>query len=184
MVNRFFAVLVAAFAMSAAPAFAQSMESTPAPRPAKPNFESMKFLAGTWACSTKSARRPAAYDTTTTYEFDPTGYWLIGKSTTKAMAWFPYESSGESRTTYDAQTSRWVTVWTDNMGSYDLQSSKGWSGGVISWHDLAIAPGKDVASQSDVTMTKVSDTKTTSTSTFTTAKGRTVGVNETCTKQA
>lgn len=170
-------------AFTSSVALAQSMESTPAPKPPKPNFASLMYMVGTWDCSTKSARRPAAYHSTTTYEMDPTGYWLVGKSTQKAMAWFPYESTGEDRITYDADTARWVDVTTSDYGGYDLQTSKGWKGNTIVWHDLATVAGKDVASTADVTITKVSPTKMTSRSTFTTVKGRTVGVTGTCTKQ-
>lgn len=183
MTNRLIASVVAAFAVTASAAFAQSMESTPAPKPPKPNFAPYTFIVGTWSCSTKSARRPAPYETTTTYELDPTGYWLIGKSTTKAMAWFPYEASGEDRITYDADTGRWVDTFNGDFGGYDLSTSKGWSGETIVWHDLAFARGKDVASQTNLTITKVSDSKMASRSTFTTVKGRSVGVTSTCTKQ-
>jgi hypothetical protein len=182
--KRVLAFLIAAFAFTGSAAFAQSMESTPAPKPAKPNFAAMKFMVGTWACSIKSSRRPAAYELTTTYALDPTGYWLIGKSTTKAMAWFPYAAASDDHITYDADTGRWIDVTTGDFGGYDLQSSKGWTGNTLVWHDLAVAPGKDVTSQADITVTKVSDTKTTSQSTFTTVKGRTVSVAGACTKQS
>jgi hypothetical protein len=159
------------------------MESTPAPKPPKPNFAPYTFLVGTWTCDTKSARRPAAYHTTTTYAFDPTGYWLVGKSTTKAMAWFPYESSGTDRITYDAETGRWIEAFNGTFGGYDLSESKGWSGPTLVWHNLAFARGKDVASQRDLTITKVSSSKMTSQTTFTTVKGRSVGVTTNCTKE-
>lgn len=50
------------------------------------------------------------------------------------------------------------------------------------WHDANFAPGSDVKSQSDVTMTKDSAAKTTSTSSFTEASGRSIAVVATCTK--
>jgi hypothetical protein len=161
---------------------AQTMESTPAPKPAKPNFSAYAFMVGTWACSTKSARRPAPYETTMTYAMDPSGYWLIGKSTTKAVPWFPYENSGEDQITYDGDTGRWIDTFTGDFGGYDLSESKGWQGNTIVWHDLAFARGKDVASQTNFTITKVSASKMTSALTFTTVKGRSVGVRGTCTK--
>jgi hypothetical protein len=63
-----------------------------------------------------------------------------------------------------------------------LSVSKGWKGSVMAWHDLSAAPGKDVKSSTDVITTKVSATKMTSVNTFTTVKGRTVGLTTTCTK--
>ena len=183
MKSRSILSVIAACAFTGSVALAQSMESTPAPKPKKPNFSAFAYMVGTWECSTKSARRPAAYHTTTTWEMDSTGYWLVGKSTQKAMAWFPYEATNEDRITYDADTSRWIDVTTGDYGNYDLQSSKGWIGKKIVWHDLANVPGKDVASAADVTITKVSDTKMTSMTSFKTVKGRSVGVTGTCTKQ-
>jgi hypothetical protein len=181
---RFLVSLVAAFAVTASAGFAQSIEATPAPKPPKPNFAPFKFMVGTWTCNTKSARRPAPYETTTTYAFDPSGYWLVGKSTTKPMAWFPYESSGEDRITYDSDTGRWIDVLNGDFGGYDLSAAKGWSDNQIVWHDIAFAKGKDVASQTDFTLTKVSDTKMTGQSSFTTIKNRSVGVTQTCVKES
>lgn len=174
--------VLAALGMTASAALAQTEESTPAPRPAKPNFTAFQFMLGTWSCATKSARRPSAYHTTQTWTMDASGYWLVGKQTTQSMPWFPYTNSGEDRITYDADTGRWIDVYEGDFGGYDLTSSKGWNGGTIVWHDLSFASGKDVTTQSDTTITKVSPTKMTSTSTFGTAKGRTVGVTGTCTK--
>jgi len=183
LLSRTLLSVLAALGVTASAALAQTMESTPAPRPAKPNFAPFSFMVGTWSCSTKSARRPAAYHTTETWSMDPTGYWLVGKQKTDPMSWFPYASTGEDRITYDPDTGRWVDVYQGDFGGYDLTSSKGWNGSSIVWHDLSFAGGKDVATQSDVTVTKVSPAKMTSTSTFTTAKGRSVGVTSTCTKQ-
>ncbi len=175
-------LLMAALGVTASAALAQSMESTPAPKPAKPNFAPFSFMVGTWSCSTKSARRPAPFYTTVTNAMDPSGYWLVGTSTTKGMPWFPYPAKSVDRMTYDADSGRWIDVSYGDYGSYDITESKGWKGNTIVWHDLAFASGKDVKSSSDVTTTKVSATKMISQSTFTTAKGRSVGVTGTCTK--
>jgi predicted heme/steroid binding protein len=182
-VNRFYCSILALFALTASIASAQTIEATPIPKPPKPDFSAWKFYVGTWSCEDKSSRRPAPYKWTNTWALDDTGYWLTGKSTYKGAPWFPYPGSTEDLITYDADTGRWIDVTYGSLGAYDLSESKGWAGGKIVWHDLAFAKGKDVATQTDNTITKVSDTKTTLYSGFTTVKGKTVTVNGTCLKQ-
>ncbi|MGC1983837.1 MAG: hypothetical protein WA668_00445 [Candidatus Cybelea sp.] len=159
------------------------VESTPIPAPNKPNFAPVEFLVGTWTCKTKSARRPAAYVTTSTYALDPTGYWLNETSTTAKTAWVSKPLTTTDRITYDSDSKRWVDVLWGDGGAYGLSVSKGWNGDKIVWHDLSFAPGPDISSQTDVTATKESATKLTSMSTFTETKtGRHVSVSTVCTK--
>lgn len=183
---RLLRVLVAAGAL-ALPLFpslvSAQVESTPVPAPEKPNLSSMQFLAGTWTCSTKSARRPAAYVTVSTYALDPTGYWITETSTTKPTSWIKRPLTVSDRITYDPDAKRWVDVTYGDGGAYGLSFSKGWTGDTLSWHDVSFAPSPDIRSQTDTKTTKVSATKMTSTSSFTEAKtGRVVGVTTTCTK--
>jgi hypothetical protein len=179
-------VLVAAAVLLAAtiPSFASAqVESTPIPAPKKPNFSSMEFMIGTWTCSTKSARRPAAYVTTTTYTMDPTGYWMEATSTTQPTKWISQKLSTYDRITYDSDTHRWVDVSYGDGGAYGLSFANGWSGDKISWHDVSFAAGPDIKSQTDNVVTKVSSNKTTSSSSFTETKtGRVVSVTGVCTK--
>jgi hypothetical protein len=159
------------------------VESTPIPAPNKPNFSSMQFLIGTWTCSTKSARRPAAYVTTSTYTMDPTGYWIEETSTTNPASWISKKLTVWDKITYDNDTHRWVDVLYGDGGTYGLSFSSGWNGNKMSWHDVARAPGPDISSQTDNVNTKVSNTKMTSASSFTETKtGRKVGVAGVCTK--
>ncbi|MBV8499321.1 MAG: hypothetical protein JO003_08745 [Candidatus Eremiobacteraeota bacterium] len=168
----------------AVPSYALAqVESTPIPAPHKPNFSSMEFLVGTWACSTKSARRPSAYITTSTYTMDSTGYWLELTSTTNATSWIAKKLTTYDKITYDPDTHRWVDVLYGDGGAYGLSFSSGWMGNKMSWHDVSFAPGPDVASQTDNVVTKVSPTKMTSASSFTETKtGRKVAVTGVCTK--
>ena len=164
-------------------AFTQ-VESTPIPAPAKPNFSSMSFMIGTWSCATKSSRRPAAYMTTSKYAMDGSGYWLNGTSTTAKTAWVPVAQVNNDKMTYDSDTKRWVDVSYGTGGAYGLAFSNGWTGNKITWHDVSFAPSSDISSQTDNVVTKVSDTKMTSTSSFTEAHGgRVVTVTGTCTKK-
>jgi len=177
------AVLFAAATPSQAPA---QVESTPAPAPKKPNFSSMEFMIGTWSCSTKSARRPAPYMSTVTFAMDPTGWWIEGTTATTPTKWFPTQSKlmTYDKITYDSQTHRWIDVSYGSLAAADLSvSTAGWNGNKFVWHSLTFAPTSDISSQTDNTITKVSNTKTTSSSSFTEAKtGRVVAVTGVCTK--
>jgi hypothetical protein len=179
-------VLLAAAVLLAAtiPSFASAqVESTPIPAPKKPNFSSLEFMIGTWTCSTKSARRPSAYVTTATYTMDPSGYWIDETSTTATTKWIPTKLTVNDKITYDSDTHRWVDVTYGDGGTYGLSFSSGWSGNKMSWHDVSFAPGPDIKSQTDNVVTKVSNTKMTSASSFTEAKtDRVVGVTGVCTK--
>ena len=177
-------MMIAILAVTAVPAYVGAqIESTPVPAPEKPNFSSMSFLVGTWTCSTKSARRPAAYVTTTTYALDPTGYWMTQTSATKPTAWISRKLTTYDRITYDPDSKRWVDLSYGDGGAYDLSFASGWSGDKIIWKDAAFAPGPDISGQGNTTFTKVSPTKVTSTSWFTETKtGRHVSVDTTCTK--
>ncbi|HXW52338.1 MAG TPA: hypothetical protein VEJ41_10135 [Candidatus Acidoferrales bacterium] len=166
-------------------ASAPTVEKTPAPVPPKPNFSSMNFLLGNWTCSTKSARRPAAYITTSVTTIDPTGYWMVTKSLTKAMAWFPYPTNTTDLVTYDPTAKRWVDVFSGDFGAYDVTTAPGWTGHTIVWTDQLFVPGPDIMAQTPTTVTKVSATKTTAHSTFRErSSGRWIAVDTVCTKNS
>lgn len=176
---------LAVLAIAAVPIHAPAqVESTPIPAPAKPNFSSMEFLIGTWTCSTKSARRPSAYTTISTYKMDPSGWYIDETSTTKAnSSWIPTTLTQLDRYTYDSMTHRWVDITYGNDGAYGLSFSSGLHGNRMSWHDVSFAPGPDVKSQTDTVFTKESDSKMTATSSFTETKtGRNVAVSTVCAK--
>jgi hypothetical protein len=175
-------VLIAAALPSYAPA---QVESTPIPMTGKPNFSSMSYMIGTWTCNVKSARRPAAYIVTSTYTMDPNGWYIDETSVTSPMKWFASQSklTAYDKITYDSTTHRWVDVLYDNQGGYGLSFSSGWNGNKITWHDVSFAPTTDIKSQTDSTITQVSNSKVTASSSFTEAKtGRVVAVTTVCTK--
>ena len=180
-----FVVALAVVATAALPLQAPAqVESTPIPAPSKPNFSSMQFMVGTWTCRTKSARRPAAYVTTSTYSMDPSGYWLNETSTVTPTSWIARKLTTWDKITYDNDSHRWVDVSYGDGGAYGLSVSKGWNGDKIAWRDLGFEAGPDIKSQTDIVTTKVSNTQTKSSSTFTEAKsGRVVSVTTVCTKQ-
>jgi hypothetical protein len=163
-------------------AAAAQTESTPVPANAKPDFSKMSFLTGNWTCSVKSSRRPGPYTTTSTSSMSPDGYWLVTRTTIHKASWIPQSFTAEDRMTYDPSTSRWVDISTDTGGGYDLSTSPGWNGSSIVWTDVVYPKSNATATSNPTTVTKVSDTKTTATSSFKEPSGRLVTVKTTCNK--
>jgi hypothetical protein len=176
--------MLSAIVVLAAPAAlaAPTVESTPIPAPPKPNFSSMQFLSGNWTCNTKSSRRPTAYVTTSSAKVDPTGYWMITTSTNHKTSW-AMQSDATDKVTYDPSAHRWVDVFTDDQGNYDVTTSPGWKGNTIVWTDQLFVPSSDISSQTALTITKVSDSQIKGHSSFKETKsGRVVTVDSVCTK--
>ena len=161
----------------------QTPETTPVPTP-KPDLSGMQFLIGTWSCSTKSARRPAPFTSTSTYTMSPDGWWIEETTVQNPVPWFPQKTTTYDKITYDPGTKRWIDVMYGDLGAYGLTTSSGWNGSKMVWHDANFAPGADVKSQTDATMTKDSAAKTTTTSSFTEASGRSIAVVQSCTKSS
>lgn len=84
--------------------------------------------------------------------------------------------------TYDPSTSRWIDIYTDDGGGYNVSTSPGWNGNSITWTDMVITKTNATASTNPTTIRKISSTRTTLTSSFKEPSGRTVGVVGTCTK--
>lgn len=157
------------------------IETTPIPLTAKPDWSSMKFLVGTWHCSSKSSRRPSPFVSTLTTSADPTGYWLVTKTTGQKTSWAAAINSTDS-VTYDPAAHRWADVYTDDQGGYDVTFSPGWKANTITWTDPLFVPGPDVIAVTPLTQVKVNDTKLTAHSTFTEKSGRINTLNTVCTK--
>ena len=162
-------------------AFSQ-VESTPIPMTPKPDFSKMMFLTGSWTCSNKSSRRPSAFVTTSTARLSSDGYWLITDATTRKTAWMNANLIGQDRMTYDPSTSRWIDLNYDQSGGYNVSTSPGWTGNSITWTDAVISKTNATASTNPTIVTKVSNMKTMSRSSFKEPSGRLVTVTTTCTK--
>jgi hypothetical protein len=158
------------------------VESTPVPMNAKPDFSKMSFLVGTWNCSVLSSRRPGPYRTTSVTTMSTDGYWLMTRTTVHKASWIPREFSGDVRTTYDPSTSKWIQLSYDDQGGYDLSTSPGWNGNSITWTDVFYPKTNATAVSNPTTMTKISDARTSSSSTFREPSGRLVSVKTTCSK--
>jgi hypothetical protein len=178
-------LIVAVLLTTAIPSHALAqVESTPIPASAKPDFSSMSFLVGTWSCSTRSSRRPAAFMTAVTYAMDSTGYWLDQTSTVRPISWMTRGLTTWNKITYDADTKRWVDVSYDNAGGYGLSVSSGWNGDEMVWHDVSFAPGVQISAQTNQRTIKVSPIRYQTASSFTEAKSaRRVDVATVCTKR-
>lgn len=160
---------------------APSVETTPIPTNAKPDWSSMKFNLGNWSCLSHSSRRAAPFSSTASTSMDATGYWMITKTHQPALSWAP-ETDSVDQITYDPIQHRWVDVYTDNNGNYDVTYSPGWKGNTMVWTDQLFQAAQGITAQSPVTVTKVSDTKTVSHFTFTETGGTVRTSDTTCTK--
>lgn len=85
--------------------------------------------------------------------------------------------------TYDPSTSRWIDIATDDGGGYNVSTSPGWKG-TITWTDAVITKVNATASTNPTVMTKVSNARTTSRSSFKEPSGRLINVVTTCTKKS
>jgi len=161
----------------------QTTEATPVVVIPKPDLSSMSFLVGTWSCSKQSSGRPAPYTATATYAVNPDGRWIEQTTVWNPVPWYPNKWTSNDKITYDADTKHWVDVEYDDIGGYGVSTSRGWAGNTIVWHDPTFTPSSKVASVTDTTMTKVSDSKVTLTWSITGSNnGKTVSENTTCTK--
>lgn len=177
------AVVLAAAGSIALAATTPTTESTPVPKPPKPDFSSMSWLVGTWNCSFKSARRPSAVTFTQVTTLDPAGYWMITKSNSKGTAWFPWPATTTDMITHDSDPKRWVDILTGDFGAYDASSSPGWNGNTIVWTDNMFKPSSDVMAVTPTTQTKVSNAKWTSHTTFQErSSGKWISVDTVCNK--
>lgn len=187
-------ILAAAFAASAGVASAQSPADTSAtsttppkaptyPVPQKPDFSSMRFLLGTWNCVTHSERRGSeATRSTMKYSLAPDGYFMKYTTTSPKVSYAATGLTSTDWVTYDARAKRWIDVTVGSYGTYGYSTSTGWENGHILWGADSFLPDGDVTSSTGTMLTKVSDTKVSTASAFTSTAGLLNRVTGTCTK--
>ncbi len=173
---------VALFAGGGLASAAPKIEATPVPAAQKPDFSSMKFLAGTWNCINRSARRPGPYKTTVTYAMDSSGYWMTSHNVVHPASWIPHEFAGDGKMTYNASSKQWVEIDTDDRGGYAVQTSNGWHGNSMTWSDALASMSGNIVSMNPTVQRKVSDTQITSSGSFKVKSGRTIMTSTVCTK--
>jgi hypothetical protein len=159
MFSRF---LGAAFvAALCATSMASAQQATPVPN-LKPDFSSMQFLLGTWNCKTvkNTMGRGSGRTETDVNTMTLDGHYMLTNSTSK-----PFD---KARTTtlvsqgwlgYDTVKKQWYTFGISNFGGFGMSTSPGWKGNKIVWTDTYSSDGQPLGL---TTITKVSDTKTTS----------------------
>jgi len=159
---------------------AQSMAAT-VPMPPKPDFSAMRFLLGNWSCTHVSTRRREPTFYTERWEIDPSGYWMNETLHVKPRPVFPYASTGLNRFTYDSDLKRWISVYTDTLGNYDLAVSTGWHNGRVVWVSQAPLPPGIAKMTEDLTV-KAGPAKMVRTYGVIPTGGKKVTVTQTCRK--
>jgi hypothetical protein len=182
MLGRFSLCVFAAASLFAfgAPALAQEAGPTPVPDH-KPDFSSMSFLLGTWNCKTTkiAGKRGNGRTETDVNTMAEDGNYMETDSTSK-----PFDSArtrtltGKGWIGYDSTRKSWYSFGIGNFGGFGVSTSPGWSGGKIVWTDTYATDGSPLGV---ATITKVSDTKTTSIYTVKTSHG-TETTGDECTK--
>ncbi len=187
-------IVAAALAVCSSAASAQSMapmagstvppKAPTFPAPPKPDFSSMRFLLGTWKCVSHSERRGNEASTVVaTYSMDPDGYFMKSISKSPKTSYSAVGFTSTDWYTYDARAQRWIDITVGSYGSYGYSTSTGWDHGHLLWGADSFLPDGDVTSSTGTLLTKVSDTKMTSASAFTSTAGLLNRVTGTCTKQ-
>lgn len=188
-------ILAAAFAASAGAASAQTAPDTTStttttppkaptfPLAPKPDFSSMRFLLGTWTCVTHSERRGnETTRATLKYSLAPDGYFMKYTTTSAKVSYAATGFTSTDWVTYDSRAKRWIDITVGSQGVYGYSTSMGWENGHMLWGADSFLPDGDLTSSTGTLFTKVSDTKLTSASAFTTTAGLLNRVTGTCTK--
>jgi hypothetical protein len=135
---------------------AMAAQPTPVPN-TPPNFISMRFLLGTWACQQTLAGRPGDRTETDTYTMAYEGWQMQDHFVSPPFDKFrTRDIVGDSWITWDPTLKLWINQNVDNFGGYGLGTSPGWAGNVITW--TFTNPDGTVGRTVE---TKVSDTKET-----------------------
>ena len=180
----FYAAALAAVLASTTLASAQS--ATPAATPVpdmKPDFSSMKFLLGTWTC--KTTQNDVGRGTGRT-ETDTNTMVLEDHYMRTDAVSHPFDAArtrdvvNVGWTGYDTVTKNWYTFGVSNFGGFGMSTSPGWSSNTLVWTDTYNSDGQPLTV---TTVTKVSDTATTSVNTYTVG-GTKHMTSDSCTKNS
>lgn len=172
-------VAILGLALGAAP----RVEHTAIPRDPKPNFASMNVFLGAWSCEVASSRRPRPFATHVVTSISPDGYWMVTRTITDKVPWNPITITNTDYVTYDATRGLWIDLSLDNYGAYDVSSSPGWSGSAMLWTEIAYPKLHGAATNNPRLVTKRSDARIESDTSFSESSGQHVSVKTTCSKQ-
>jgi hypothetical protein len=107
---------------------------------------------------------------------------MVTKSETAKTSWAP-AARATDWVTYDSDTKRWVDINTGDYGAYAATTSPGWDGNTMAWTDSMFKAGMDVVGVTPLILTKVSNTKMTSHTTFQEkSSGKWISLDAVCTK--
>jgi len=143
----------------------------------KPDFSSMNFLLGSWACTTKvrGSNRP---DTSTT-QVQMDGQWMVTQDVAPPFDKFrTVPINGTTYVGYDSDAKRWVATGVDSFGGYGISVSPGWQGNTIVWTDKFVQGDTPAVT----TITKISDTQTRAVSTGKDLSGNSITTTTDCKK--
>jgi hypothetical protein len=157
------------------------IEATLLPKEPTTDFASMRRLVGTWSCSVKSSRRPAPFQTRSTYALEPSNHWMTETTITEPVPWHPIRFTTSDKITFDGSAHKWIDLSTDELGGYSISTSRGWNGNRITWKDATYLANGTASFASQTTVT-VDGASMKSLNTFKEDNGRVISVVGTCKK--
>ena len=97
----------------------------------------LAFFVGTFACDGESRATPLMgphpIKRTITGRMDLDGFWLFMRLTTRRRSRIETPIRGNWQLIYDHKAANFVAVWTDNLGRWFPQTSRGWAGDTIAF---------------------------------------------------
>lgn len=157
------------------------IEATRIPPEPTTDFSTMQRLVGTWSCSYKSSRRPAAYKARSTYSLEPGNHWLNETTVTEPVPWHPIRFTTYDKITFDESIKKWIDISYDELGGYSESVSTGWTGNQMVWKDATFGKAGTSLSAGNTTVT-VDGTSMKAVNTFKEDNGRVISVVGICTK--
>lgn len=117
------------------------------PKPA-PEMAQLKFFVGNWRCNGKAEASPFGpahgSKTTTRGKIDLDGFWLTVSVDEQKSKESPMPIHGRFASTYDGAGKKFVGLWYDNFGAWELMTSPGFEGDTITFSGDAMMGGQKI----------------------------------------
>lgn len=153
-----FAILLAAAAaaVSGFVTIPAAVAAAPTPVPVtRPDFSSMRFMSGTWTCTSIVRGKNRPDTSTTTIGLD--GAYMISHDVAPPFDRYRTQAvRTDTYMTYNPRTHQWLSFNMDNFGGYLVTTSPGWNGNTMINTTLYSQDG----TTGTATTTKLSDTQT------------------------
>lgn len=143
----------------------------------KTQFRPMKFLLGTWDCTGRTSGNPVAFKERQRWEIGPSRNWIVETITPQNRP------AAVGKMTYDSSASKWVFLYTNPRGGYEVWTSAGWNAGKQVWNSRFFGNEK-VRNYHDYTIARLSDAEYSVLFSFADTRGRTITVQEQCALRA